>query len=218
MEVHGRFRLQPGTSDDVDPVVGHRFKQRQDLVFFGNFKRHGAVVGRTDRGERLQPVALAAGKQTGKLVFAGHSLFRFAAIGHQIGEQTHCDAAEAVADQMDLLFRRPAFKQRLVIGAAEAAVAEFFGVRLAVIDRRAHQPGIHFARAVPRGGDRADRQRVAFIIVFLQEFHQIAGAGAPVGDFFVQSFVHAPAEHAVYKNHRVLVLCFHNRNQPPIES
>ena len=214
MEIEKLFGLHRHSARNVHIVERDGLQQGKQLVFFGNIKGHRAVVRRADAGDALDPVAFAAGEQPGDVVRVGRRLLVRIAVRQQMQQQPRGHAAVAVADQVHLAFgREPAFKQRLVIGPAEAAVVVAFGMGFAVVHRGTHQTGIEFTRTVPRRGHRADRERIALIIVFGKIFHQVACGRAPIRDLFVQTFVHAPAEHSGNENKRILILC-HAKSHP----
>ena len=158
----------------------------------------------SQRRQRIDPVGLAALEERGDLRAGGlgRGLLLRGAVGQNIEEQTDRCAAEAVADEVDLLVRAPAFKQRLVIRHAIARVAVLGGVGDAVVHGRASELGIELTRAVPRARERADGGGVALIALARQVRHQVARQ-APVRGHGVDLVVFAPAHQAVDVNGRV---------------
>ena len=167
-------------------------------------KEGRAVVRGSQRRQGIDPVGLAALEERGDLCAGGlgRGLLLRGAVGQNIEEQTDRCAAEAVADEVDLFVRAPAFKQRLVIRHAVARVAVLGGVGGAVVHGRAGELGIELARAVPRTRERADGGGVALIALARQVRHQIARQ-APIRGHGVDLVVFAPAHQAVDVNGRV---------------
>ncbi len=163
-----------------------------------------AVVRGRQRRQGVDPVGLATLEERGDLraVGLGRGLLLRGAVGQNIQEQADRRTAEAVADEVDLFVRAPAFKQRLVIRRAVARVAVFGSVSCAVVHGRAGELGIELARAVPRARKRADGGGVALIALARQVRHQVA-CQAPVRGHGVDLVVFAPAHQAVDVNGRV---------------
>ena len=168
------------------------------------FEEGRAVVRGCQRRQRIDPVGLAALEKRGDLraVGLGRSLLLRRAVGQNVQKQADRRAAEAVADEVDLLVRAPAFKQRLVIRHAVARVAVFGRVGRAVVNGRAGELGIELARAIPRARQRANGGGIALIALARQVRHQVARQ-APVRSHGVDLVACAPTHQAVDVNGRV---------------
>ena len=163
-----------------------------------------AVVRGGQRRQGIDPVCLAALEKGGDLRAGGlgRGLLRSRAVGEDVEEQADRSTAEAVADEVDLLARAPAGKQRPIIRHAVARVAVFGGVRRAVVHGRAGELGVELARAIPRARERTDGGGIALIPLARHVRHQV-GRQTPVGDGGIDLVALAPAHQAVDIDRRV---------------
>ena len=167
----------------------------------------GTVERRGQAGDRIDPVGFAAFEKVGQTAVGRGGLFFLVAIGENRRKQRAGRAAEAVADQVDLVGAVPLTQQAAAgVVLAVARMAEPFAVGFAVIDPGAGELGIQFACAVPRGADRVDRRGIGDKAGAVDLFHKIARKHAPIGQLVGALVILAPAEKAVDKNERIV--CF----------
>ena len=133
-----------------------------------------------ERCDGVYVVALAAGEQRGDVVGRGCRLLIFAAVCEQSRERSDRRAAERVTDEIYLLYiavrvwLAPALNHGLCVGSAVAAVVEFLGVRLAVVNASAGYLCVELAYSVPVARHRADGCGIAFIVKLVQLVHERA--------------------------------------------
>ena len=184
----------------IEEGGGHAHVRK--LIFFVlHFIGGGAVDGRRKRGYAVEPVALAAGEQSGNIAFIRYGAFRFAAFVHQPYQHQHGGAAEGMAQNIDLILSAPAADQRSAgIIRAVARVMAALRVLFAVVGFRAGELGVELAGAVPCAGGGGYARPVRVNAAGAQIGHQVAAEHAPVGKRLVIDIVFAPAGKPVHEN------------------
>ena len=161
---------------------------------------------RSDGGQRVDPVTLAAEEERARLHTGGlgRGDFLRAAVGEDLEEQARRRAAEAVADEVHGALRAPAVEQRRLIVDAVALMAEVLCVLDTVVRARTDELRVQFARAVPRARERADGGGIGLVALRGQIVRQAAGGHAPVGHDAENFVALSPAKQAVHEHDRVV--------------
>ena len=173
-------------------------------------------MGAGKRRAAVDPFHFATLEQVGEVVGIGPLTFDLRAFRQQMDECTDGGAAEAVADEVDLLDLAVLIEFAPVrdiagIGLAEPFVAVALGMDFAVVDAAALDEHIEFTGSVPHAGEHTDRRSVRDVAGIEQ---RCLGAAVPHAEQradVIDAVVIAPAEVAVDQHERIVVGLSHNK-------
>ena len=195
---------------------GDRFDEALDLL-----GQSDTVVSTGEGRAAVDPFDFAAFEQRAQVVGVGAFALEFGTFRQKVDEGTDGGAAEAVADEVDLL-DLPFFVQFAPvrditgIGLAEPLMAVACRMDFAVVDTAALDEGIELTGSVPHTGEHTDGGCVGDVPRVLQG---LLGAAVPHSEQranVVDAVVVAPAEVTVDQHERIVVGLSHDTYLPYI--
>ena len=168
----------------------------------------GTVVGAGQRRDGVEPVAFAALEQVGEFVSGSAVDLFLAAVSQQAFKRQCSRAAEAVADEVDLLMvsgLSPILDETFFISSAVTGMAVLLRMDFTVVNGAAIEDGPEFAAAVPGALPAGSRGLVDFVAAVSQFFDQRTVENAQVRCPFVDAILFAPADKAVLEDGRIVV-------------
>ena len=140
-----------GVAKQAGAAEENRVEHGEGLLLEGGKGR--SVVDARQRGNGVNEVRVAAGKQRGEIVRIGTGALFFGSAGAEIGEELDDRSAEGMAVQIDLLMGlslTEVFQYAVLIGTAVAGIPVFLAVNFAEVDGAAEQGRPRVCTSGPR--------------------------------------------------------------------
>ena len=145
--------------------------------------------------------------------------FFFAAVFHNMCEQSYGCSAEGMTEKVDFVFGIPFFNQSIPCKILSVSLmTATLTVSFTVVNNSTRKLCIKLTRSVPRTAQRSDRRSISLNTVFIENLNKVnAGthckAAAPIGRLSIKRVCRAPTAHAVNEDERIFVSILRELNR-----